>query len=69
MGKILEILAAAVVPSVMLILGGMLAKGPYNSGPGIRTTIGIMLARLLVLPLFGIGVVALADKLNLFGPC
>eukprot|EP00268_Persea_americana_P057507 TRINITY_DN6895_c3_g1_i2.p1 TRINITY_DN6895_c3_g1~~TRINITY_DN6895_c3_g1_i2.p1 ORF type:complete len:445 (-),score=73.88 TRINITY_DN6895_c3_g1_i2:403-1737(-) len=51
----LEILAAAVVPSVMLILGGMLAEGPYNSGLGIRTTIGIMLARLLVLPLLGIG--------------
>lgn len=61
----LAILAGAVVPSVMLILGGMLAEGPNESGLGIRTTIGIMFARLLVLPLVGIGVVALADKLNL----
>ncbi|RWR85569.1 protein PIN-LIKES 2 [Cinnamomum micranthum f. kanehirae] len=61
----LAILAGAVVPSVMLILGGMLAEGPNESGLGVRTTIGIMFARLLVLPLVGIGVVALADKLSL----
>ncbi|XP_010243780.1 PREDICTED: protein PIN-LIKES 2 [Nelumbo nucifera] len=61
----LEILAGATVPSIMLILGGMLAEGPNESKLGIRTTIGITVARLLVLPLLGIGVVGLADKLNL----
>ncbi|CAL9068892.1 protein PIN-LIKES 2-like [Musa acuminata AAA Group] len=61
----LEILAGAVVPSVMLILGGMLAEGPNDSALGIRTTIGIVVTRLLVLPLVGIGVVALADKMHL----
>ncbi|KAJ6771904.1 AUXIN EFFLUX CARRIER FAMILY PROTEIN-RELATED [Salix koriyanagi] len=61
----LEILAGAMVPSVMLILGGMLAEGPKDSTLGLRTTIGIIVARLLVLPLLGIGVVALADKLHL----
>ncbi|KAK1269239.1 hypothetical protein QJS04_geneDACA017629 [Acorus gramineus] len=61
----LEILAGAMVPSVMLILGGMLVEGPNESGLGVRTTIGIIVARLLVLPLFGIGIVALAHKLNL----
>ncbi|XP_050225707.1 protein PIN-LIKES 2 [Mercurialis annua] len=60
----LEILAGAMVPSVMLILGGMLAEGPKESALGLRTTIGISVARLLVLPLLGIGVVAAADKLN-----
>lgn len=60
----LEILAAAMVPSVMLILGGMLAEGPNESKLGLRTTIGISVARLLLLPLLGIGIVALADKLN-----
>ncbi|KAK9276500.1 hypothetical protein L1049_006034 [Liquidambar formosana] len=60
----LEILAGAMVPSVMLILGGMLAEGPIDSRLGVRTTIGISVARLLVLPLLGIGIVALADKLN-----
>ncbi|ONK73749.1 uncharacterized protein A4U43_C04F34860 [Asparagus officinalis] len=61
----LEILAGAVVPSVMLILGGILAEGPNDSSLGLRTTIGITVARLLVLPLIGIGVVALADKMNI----
>lgn len=60
----LEILGGAMVPSVMLILGGMLAEGPNDSRLGLRTTIGIVVARLLVLPLLGIGVVALSDKLN-----
>ncbi|KAK6152856.1 hypothetical protein DH2020_012495 [Rehmannia glutinosa] len=64
----LEILAGAMVPSVMLILGGMLAEGPNESRLGIRTTIGIMVARLLVLPLVGIGVVLLADRLNFLVP-
>ncbi|KAF8021273.1 hypothetical protein BT93_G1643 [Corymbia citriodora subsp. variegata] len=60
----LEILAGAMVPSVMLILGGMLAEGPNDSTLGLRTTIGISVARLLVLPVLGIGIVTLADKLN-----
>ncbi|GAV80407.1 Mem_trans domain-containing protein [Cephalotus follicularis] len=60
----LEILAGAMVPSVMLILGGMLAEGPKDSTLGLRTTIGVTVARLLILPLVGIGIVALADKLN-----
>ncbi|XP_060215788.1 protein PIN-LIKES 2 [Lycium barbarum] len=60
----LEILAGAMVPSVMLILGGMLAEGPNESKLGIRTMIGISVARLLVLPLLGIGVVMSANKMN-----
>lgn len=64
----LDILAGAVVPSVMLILGGMLAEGPNDSSLGIRTTIGVIVARLLILPLIGIGVVALANMLNLLLP-
>lgn len=60
----LEILGGAMVPSVMLVLGGMLAEGPNDSTLGCRTTIGIIVARLVVLPLIGIGIVALADKLH-----
>ena len=60
----LEIIAAAMVPSVMLVLGGMLAEGPNESTLGLRTTIGITITRLILLPLFGMGIVALADKLN-----
>ncbi|KAF3677827.1 putative Mediator of RNA polymerase II transcription subunit 18 [Capsicum annuum] len=61
----LEILAGAMVPSVMLILGGMLAEGPNESKLGLRTMIGISVARLFVLPLLGIGVVTLANKMNI----
>lgn len=61
----LGIIAEAMVPSVMLILGGMLTEGPNESRLGMRTTVGIIVARLLVLPLVGIGIIHLADKLNI----
>ncbi|KAF5450997.1 hypothetical protein F2P56_031302 [Juglans regia] len=61
----LEILGGAMVPPVMLMLGGMLAEGPIDSTLGLRTTVGISIARLLVLPVLGIGIVALSDKMNL----
>ncbi|XP_062107487.1 protein PIN-LIKES 2-like [Humulus lupulus] len=60
----LDILAEAMVPSAMLVLGGMLAEGPKKSDLGMRTTIGIVVARLFVLPLLGIGIVTCADRLN-----
>ncbi|CAN1122901.1 Protein PIN-LIKES 2 [Linum perenne] len=43
----LTLMAEAAVPSVMLVLGGMLAEGPNESSLGIRTTVGIVVARLL----------------------
>ncbi|PIA63640.1 hypothetical protein AQUCO_00201172v1 [Aquilegia coerulea] len=61
----LEILAGAMVPSVMLVLGGMLAEGPNDSKLGIKTTIGISVARLLLLPLLGIGIITLAGQMNI----
>ncbi|KAF7850839.1 hypothetical protein BT93_L4957 [Corymbia citriodora subsp. variegata] len=64
----LDIMAGAMVPSAMLVLGGMLAEGPNESRLGLRTSIGIMVARLLVLPLLGIGVVLLADRWGLLMP-
>ncbi|OMO55572.1 Auxin efflux carrier [Corchorus capsularis] len=58
----MDMISEAMVPAVMLVLGGMLREGPNESGLGIRTTIGIIVARLLILPLAGIGVVYLANK-------
>ena len=63
-----SILAGATVPFVLLILGGMLAEGPLESKLGIRTVIGISVARLLILPLIGIGITLLAGKMNLLVP-
>lgn len=60
-----QFMARAMMPFAMLILGGMLAEGPEESRLGIRTTVGIIVARLLVLPLIGIGVLVLADKFGL----
>lgn len=60
----LDIVAEAAVPSAMLVLGGMLTEGPNESNLGIRTTVGIIIARLLILPLIGMGVIYLADKWN-----
>ncbi|XP_021737329.1 protein PIN-LIKES 2-like [Chenopodium quinoa] len=60
-----QFMANAMMPSAMLVLGGMLAEGPEESRLGIKTTVGIIVARLLVLPLAGIGVLVLADKLGL----
>lgn len=60
----LDIVAGAMVPSVMLVLGGMLAEGPKESRLGFRTTIGIVIARLVIFPIFGIGVVVFADKMG-----
>ncbi|XP_022760146.1 protein PIN-LIKES 2-like [Durio zibethinus] len=60
----MAMISEAMVPAVMLVLGGMLWEGPNESRLGIRTTIGIIVARLLILPLAGIGVIYLADKWN-----
>ncbi|CAO2817261.1 unnamed protein product [Amaranthus hypochondriacus] len=60
-----QFMARAMMPFVMLVLGGMLAEGPEESRLGLRTTVGIIVARLLLLPLFGIGVLVLADKWGL----
>ncbi|CAN4083149.1 unnamed protein product [Withania somnifera] len=58
----------AMVPSVMLLLGGMLAEGPNESELGVRTTVGITVARILVLPFVGTGLVYLSDQLNFLIP-
>ncbi|XP_021296623.1 protein PIN-LIKES 2-like [Herrania umbratica] len=60
----MAMISEATVPAVMLVLGGMLREGPNESRLGIRTTIGIIVARLLILPLAGIGVIYLADRWN-----
>ncbi|CAI9110614.1 OLC1v1010670C1 [Oldenlandia corymbosa var. corymbosa] len=62
----LDMMAAPLVPAVMLVLGGMLAEGRGNneSRLGLRTTIGIIVARLVILPIIGILVVWLADELK-----
>ncbi|KAG0479111.1 hypothetical protein HPP92_013830 [Vanilla planifolia] len=60
------ILGDAMIPCILLALGGNLVDGP---GPGskrlgFRTTAAIIFARLILVPLAGVGVVTLADRLG-----
>lgn len=64
----LTILGAALVPCVMLVLGGTLSVGPGSSDLGLKTTVGITVTRLVLLPPIGIGVVLLAYKLGVVPP-
>lgn len=39
----LEIVVEAMVPSAVLVLGGMLAEGPNESNLGVRLQLGLLL--------------------------
>lgn len=58
------ILGEAMIPCILLALGGNLINGPGSSKLGLRTTAAIVFARLLVVPPLGLGIVTLADKLG-----
>ncbi|XP_030466818.1 protein PIN-LIKES 6 [Syzygium oleosum] len=58
------ILGEAMIPCILLALGGNLVDGPGSSKLGLRTTAAIIFARLLLVPPVGLGIVMLADKLG-----
>ncbi|GJP33622.1 hypothetical protein CLOM_g18139 [Closterium sp. NIES-68] len=62
----LNICGGAMVPCVMLVLGGNLVKGPGSSELGIRTTVAITLVRLLIIPASGLMLVQTAKYLGFF---
>eukprot|EP00850_Spirogloea_muscicola_P000844 SM000003S11089 [mRNA] locus=s3:865778:868360:+ [translate_table: standard] len=63
------LMAAALVPCVMLVLGGNLVAGPgAASRLGAPATVAICVARLVVLPALGFGAVVAADAVGLIGP-
>ncbi|EFJ13415.1 hypothetical protein SELMODRAFT_269010 [Selaginella moellendorffii] len=64
----LNILGGAMIPCIMLVLGGNLVKGPGASELGLKTTLAITVVRLVLVPPMGIAVVSLAEKLNLLPP-
>ncbi|XP_024516669.1 protein PIN-LIKES 6 [Selaginella moellendorffii] len=64
----LNILGGAMIPCIMLVLGGNLVKGPGASELGLKTTVAITVVRLVLVPPMGIAVVSLAEKLNLLPP-
>lgn len=62
------ILGGAMIPSILLALGGNLVGGPGNSKLGLKTTVAIILSRLFLVPPTGLGIVTLADKLGFLPP-
>ncbi|KAJ0979168.1 hypothetical protein J5N97_014642 [Dioscorea zingiberensis] len=60
------ILGEAMIPCILLALGGNLVAGPGvgSARLGFRTTAAIIFARLLLVPPAGLGIVTLADKLG-----
>ncbi|KAI5072114.1 hypothetical protein GOP47_0012220 [Adiantum capillus-veneris] len=61
----LSIMGDAMIPGIMLTLGGNLVGGPGSSELGLRTTVAIVLVRLFLIPFVGAGIVFLAKKLGL----
>ncbi|XWS09536.1 hypothetical protein CRYUN_Cryun40dG0093100 [Craigia yunnanensis] len=60
------ILGEATIPCILLALGGNLVDGPGpgSSRIGLRTLVAIIFGRLCLVPLAGLGIVMLADKLG-----
>ncbi|XP_020590084.1 protein PIN-LIKES 6-like, partial [Phalaenopsis equestris] len=60
------ILGDAMIPCILLALGGNLVDGPGAGSKklGFRTTAAIIFARLVIVPPAGLGIVTLADKLG-----
>lgn len=62
------ILGEAMIPCILLALGGNLIDGPGSSQLGMRTTAAIIFGRLVLVPPMGLGIVMLADKLGCLPP-
>ncbi|KAK8573130.1 hypothetical protein V6N13_099945 [Hibiscus sabdariffa] len=60
------ILGKAMIPCILLALGGNLVDGPGpgSSRIGVRTLVAIIIGRLILVPPVGLGIVTLADKLG-----
>ncbi|CAI5460324.1 unnamed protein product [Closterium sp. Yama58-4] len=64
----LAVLGQAMIPCILLVLGANLVKGPGASALPMRTTLAVVVTRLLVVPLLGIAIVLCADRLGLLPP-
>ncbi|KAA8517575.1 hypothetical protein F0562_017795 [Nyssa sinensis] len=62
------ILGEAMIPCILLALGGNLVDGPGSSKLDLRTTAAIIFSRLVLVPPTGLGIVLLADKLGFLPP-
>ncbi|GJP36804.1 hypothetical protein CLOM_g21278 [Closterium sp. NIES-68] len=64
----LAVLGQAMIPCILLVLGANLVKGPGASALPMRTTLAVVVTRLVLVPLVGIALVLSADRLGLLPP-
>ncbi|CAI5981521.1 unnamed protein product [Closterium sp. NIES-65] len=64
----LAVLGQAMIPCILLVLGANLVKGPGASALPMRTTLAVVVTRLVVVPLLGIAIVLCADRVGLLPP-
>ncbi|KAJ9544740.1 hypothetical protein OSB04_024447 [Centaurea solstitialis] len=62
------ILGDAMIPCILLALGGNLTDGPGSSKLGLKTTAAIIFGRLVLVPPAGLAIVTFADKLGILPP-
>ncbi|KAL3144526.1 hypothetical protein ABBQ32_004260 [Trebouxia sp. C0010 RCD-2024] len=62
----LSIMAGAMIPSMMLVLGSVLHKGPGSAKVPKRVILGILAVRQIIIPMLGTGMVVLAHKWHIF---
>ncbi|CAN6468369.1 unnamed protein product [Victoria cruziana] len=56
------ILGGAMIPCILLALGGNLVDGPGSAKLGVKTIAAIIIGRLILVPPAGLGIVTLADR-------
>ncbi|KAL0019914.1 hypothetical protein WJX77_007779 [Trebouxia sp. C0004] len=62
----LNIMAAAMIPSMMLVLGSVLHKGPGSAKVPIKIILGVLVVRQILIPFLGTGMVVLAHRWHVF---
>eukprot|EP00271_Cylindrocystis_brebissonii_P021134 TRINITY_DN73_c0_g1_i2.p1 TRINITY_DN73_c0_g1~~TRINITY_DN73_c0_g1_i2.p1 ORF type:complete len:450 (+),score=74.00 TRINITY_DN73_c0_g1_i2:246-1595(+) len=62
----IAILGQALVPCILMVIGGSMAGGPTSSALPANTSVALVVSRMLLVPLFGLGLVYLALRMNLF---
>ncbi|KAL3697079.1 hypothetical protein R1sor_011155 [Riccia sorocarpa] len=64
----LNMMGGAMIPCIMLALGGNLIGGAGSSQLGMRTTVAIVFTRLCIVPLEGMAILYLSDKFGILPP-
>lgn len=62
----LDTMAGAMIPSMMLVLGSVLHKGPGSAKLPVKTIVGVLAARQILIPMLGTCLVLLAHKWHIF---